>query len=273
MATISSFPHTIDLSLTLVAGNGRTTATYSATGGWNNGPQILCISQPDNNGDGSLGQGYAGYANHVLPAAVRRLNLRVLVKLNHSTVPRCKWHVLRQHDGTTEYTDCRRFIVEDRLAQGDHLVRRPISQQGVCTSFRNASNVIIMPNLANLDWNDYIGQWICLEYEADLDTGFYKTFVTTQDGAANGTLWSQVDISDGSPGNPSSNPNQIETVPKPAGWRFSQFDGIFWDDPDAGQYGAYVTAAEVNTTYIGPPSGFVTGGPQSHFTLPFIVGA
>jgi hypothetical protein len=190
----------------------------------------------------------------------RQHNLRVLVKLNHVNVPRCKWHIALKRDATGPLGGCQRFIVEDRLAAGDHLVRRPLAQQGVCTSFRDSSNNIVMSNLANIDWNAYIGQWICLEHEANLDTGLYSVYVTTPDGAAVDALWSQVNIANGSPGNPANLANLYETVPGTA--QFYSFDGIFFDNPDTGGHGAYVCSGIVSNTHIGPPQGFVTNGTQ-----------
>jgi hypothetical protein len=252
MAVITAYPHTIDLTLTRTS-NGCV-ATLAPGAGWNGTDALFIRSQISDPGDGSRGQGYAGYDSHTLPPT-RQHNVRVLVKLNSVNTPQCKWHVARKRDGGVELGGCQRFIVEDRLAAGDHLVRRPLAQQGVCTAFRDSSNNIIMPNLANIDWNAYIGQWVCLEHEANLDTGLYSVYVTTPDGAAVDALWSQVNIATGSPGNPSGSPDLFEAVPGSA--EIYAFDGIFFDGPDAVGQGAHICSGVVSNAHIGPPAGFV----------------
>lgn len=128
-------------------------------------------------------------------------------------------------------------------------------QQGVCTSKNGA------PNLNG--WNFGPGvrenEWIAVENEFDIESGYYRTFITTQDGKYNQSLHTEINITAGQYHGPA------EIVPSPYWWgSIDCTAGCFWGWPD--DHGitprpedTYIWYSHVamGTGRIGPPAGFV----------------
>jgi hypothetical protein len=128
--------------------------------------------------------------------------------------------------------------------------------QGVCTlksSVANKSGWHYGPRTR-------VNEWISIESEYDLETGWYRTYITTQDGVFNQTLHNEINIGKGSYGAPA------ETVPSPYWWGSIDCSaGCFWGWPDEGTVprpeDTYIWYSHfaMSNQRIGPPDGFVKG--------------
>lgn len=250
----------------LTANNGGEIA-WEPGAGWN-GQNALRVRPPD----GSLGrlQGYAGLGEHTFHAVrTKRLNIRYLFRYNANWAryaQNTKWDIAIKYD----YSDpssppgrregCERGIVETR---GDPLDTNPqngqnedfVIKQGVCNqgwTVPNRSGWHMAPGVRE-------NEWISVENEFDLDSGWYRTYITTRDGTFNQSLHTQINIGTDTYGADS------ETVPSPYWWgSIDCSTGCFWGWPDDG--GSYPRPADtyiwfshfvMSNSYIGPPVGFV----------------
>ncbi len=249
----------------LTANNGGAVA-WEQGAGWN-GQNALRVRPPD----GSLGrlQGYAGLGEHSFHAVrTKRLNIRYLFRYNANWAryaQNTKWDIAIKYDYSNpavpgRLEGCERGIVESR---GDPLDTNPLDgqdedfviKQGVCNQGWTVPN--------RDGWNMAPGvrenEWISLESEFDLDTGWYRTYITTQDGVYNQSVHTEINIGTNTYGAP------VETVPSPYWWgTIDCSTGCFWGWPDDG--GSYPRPADtyiwfshfvMSNSYIGPPAGFV----------------
>lgn len=271
--TITAWPHrdcfrtdpVAGRRVRLTANNGGAVA-WEVGAGWN-GENALRVRPPD----GSLGrlQGYAGLGEHVFHSVrTRRLNIRYLFRYNANWAryaQNTKWDIAIKYDysnptAPVRREGCERGIVESR---GDPLDTNPqdgqnedfVIKQGVCNqgwTIPNRSGWHMAPGVRE-------NEWISVENEFDLDTGWYRTYITTQDGVFNQTLHTQINIGTDTYGAPS------ETVPSPYWWGTVDCStGCFWGWPDDG--GSYPRPVDtyiwfshfvMSNGYIGPPAGFV----------------
>ena len=262
--TITAWPYRDCFRTNPVTG-GRTRLSPASGGavaweqgtGWN-GQNALRVRPPA----GSQ-QGYAGLGLHSFHSVrTKRLNIRYLIRYNANWVryaQRNKWEVAIKYDYSNPNSPVRREGCERGIAEGriDPLsgLENFSMQQGVCT---DAGSV---PNLNG--WNFGPGvrenEWISIENEFDLETGWYRTYITTQDGVFNQSLFSELNIGRGVYNAPA------ELVPSPYWWGSIDCSaGCFWDWPnDQGTvprpsdthiwYSHFV----MSTSRIGPPTGFV----------------
>lgn len=233
--------------------------------GWN-GQNALRVRPPDGStgSSGQAGQGYAGLGGHVFHSVrTKRLNIRYLIRYNSNWAQyaqRNKWEVAIKYD----YSDlgapvrregCERGIVEGRVNALDYSREDMAPRQGVCT------NMDLAPNWDGWYWGAGVreNEWIVVENEFDLETGRYRTYITTQDGTFNQSVHSEIDITTGTSGAPA------ELVPNPYWWgSIDCTAGCYWDSPaDQGvvprPVDTYIWYSHVviSDRYIGPPTGFV----------------
>jgi len=251
---------------------GRRTRLSSGTGGavsWEqgagwNGQNALRVRPPD----GSQGrlQGYAGLGEQTFHSVrTKRLNIRYLFRYNSNWAryaQRHKWEVAIKYDYSNpgrprRLKGCERGVVEGRHDPLNRARENASVQQGVCTRAES------VPNLNR--WNFGPGvrenEWISIENEFDLETGWYRTYITTQDGAFIDSVHSEINIGRGSYGAPA------EKVPSPYWWGSIDCSaGCFWGWPD--DHGetprpvdTYIWYSHfvMHNQHIGPPPGFVRG--------------
>jgi hypothetical protein len=227
--------------------------------GWN-GQNALRVRPPD----GSFGrlQGYAGLGEHQFHAVrTKRLNIRYLFRYNGNWAryaQNTKWDIAIKYDYNNptvpfRHEGCERGIVETR---GDPLDTNPqdgqnedfVIKQGVCNqgwTIPNRSGWHVAPGVRE-------NEWISVENEFDLDTGWYRTYITTQDGVFNQSVHTEINIGTNPYGAPS------ELVPNPNWWGSIDCSaGCFWGWPDDG--GSYPRPADTYIwfSHFGPPDGFV----------------
>lgn len=229
--------------------------------GWNS-QNALRVRPPD----GSLGnyQGYAGLGEHSFHSIrTKQLNIRYLVRYNSNWAQyaqRNKWEVAIKYDYSNQSSPirlegCERGIAEGRSDPLDGAFKNFVMQQGVCTRAWE------VPNLNGWNFGSLIreNEWISIENEFNLETGWYRTYISTQDGVFNHSLHSEINIGMGAYGAPA------EDVPNPNWWGSIDCSaGCFWDWPtDLGivprpvdTYIWYSHFVMSNTT-IGPPAGFI----------------
>ncbi len=231
--------------------------------GWN-GQNALRVRPPDGSaGSGQSGQGYAGLGEHSFHGVrTKRLNIRYLFRYNANWAQyaqRNKWDIAIKYDysnpsAPARREGCERAIVEGRvdpISRNENFAPR----QGVC------NNMDILPNYGNYYWAPGVreNEWIAVEHEFDLETGWYRTYITTQDGVYNQSVHSEVNIAAGTAGAPA------EAVPNPYWWgSIDCSTGCYWDSP--GDQGIVPRPADthiwyshfvMSNTYIGPPAGFI----------------
>jgi len=232
--------------------------TWEQGTGWN-GQNALRVRPP-----AGSSQGYAGLGEHSFHAVrTKRLNIRYLIRYNANWAryaQRNKWEIAVKYDyrnpsSPVRLEGCERGIAEGRRNPSNPQQESFTMQQGVCTSPDQvpfASNWHFGPGVRE-------NEWISIENEFDLETGWYRTYITTQDGAYNQSLLTQVNIAAGQYGAPA------ETVPSPYWWgSIDCTTGCFWDWPDdqgitprpVDTYIWYSHFA-MSTSRIGPPAGFV----------------
>ncbi len=246
--------------------NAGAEVVWEQGAGWN-GQNALRVRPPD----GSMGrhQGYAGLGEqHFHAVRTKRLNIRYLFRYNGNLAryaQRNKWEIAIKYDYSNparpeRITSCGRGIVEGR-ADPSNWQRKDMSMsQGVCTSkenVRNKSGWFYGPKVRE-------NEWICIENEFDLETGWYRTYITTQDGVYNESLHTEINIGSGDYGAPA------EKVPSPYWWGSVDCSaGCFWGWPD--DMGIVPRPEDTYIWYshfvmsnqrIGPPAGFVKGKPS-----------
>lgn len=233
--------------------------------GWN-GQNALRVRPPDGStgSSGQAGQGYAGLGGHEFHGVrTKRLNIRYLFRYNSNWAryaQRNKWEIAIKYDysdpsNPLRQKSCQRGIVEGRLDARDYSREDMAPRQGVCTNMDHATN------RDGWYWGPGIreNEWIAVENEFDLQTGFYRTYITTQDGAFNQSMHSEINITTGASGAPA------ELVPNPNWWgSIDCTAGCYWDSPaDQGvvprPVDTYIWYSHVviSNSYIGPPAGFV----------------
>jgi hypothetical protein len=232
--------------------------------GWN-GQNALRVRPPDGSaGSGQSGQGYAGLGEHNFRSVrSKRLNIRYLFRYNGNWVryaQRNKWDIAIKYDfsnpsNPTRREGCERGIVEGRLDPQNNSHENVGPRQGVCNDLAQ------VPNLNGWYWAAGVreNEWICIENEFDLETGWYRTYITTQDGVFNQSLYSEINIAASTYGAPT------EIVPNPYWWgSIDCATGCYWDSP--GDQGVVPRPADtyiwyshfvMSNNYIGPPAGFV----------------
>jgi hypothetical protein len=230
--------------------------------GWN-GQNALRVRPPD----GSLGrlQGYAGLGEHYFHAArTKRLNIRYLFRYNSNFIRYAqdtKWELAIKYDYTNPSAPVRREGCERAVMYATTDVqiashRRMAPSQGVCSQMWN------VPDLSTFTIGPGVreNEWISVESEFDIGTGWYRTYITTQDGVYNQALTSEIFIGMGAYG------AQSETVPSPYWWgSIDCTAGCFWGWPDDGggvvprPVDTYIWYSHfvMSDNYIGPPAGFV----------------
>ena len=230
--------------------------------GWN-GESALRVRPPD----GSKGrhQGFAGLGEmYFHDVRTKRLNIRYLFRYNGHWARYAqftKWEIAIKYD----YSDptkpvrikgCDRGMVIGRVDPSSG--HKDVSMsQGVCTSkesVRNKSGWYYGPKVRE-------NEWISIENEFDLETGWYRTYITTQDGVYNESLHTEINIGKGDYGAPA------ERVPSPYWWGSIDCSaGCFWGWPD--DMGIVPRPEDTYIWYshfvmsnqrIGPPAGFVQG--------------
>jgi hypothetical protein len=245
----------------MTKGAGAEVAWERGTG-WN-GQNALRVRPPDGSTGrtGQMGQGYAGLGEHYFHGVrTKRLNIRYLFRYNSNWAlyaQRNKWEIAIKYDYSNPVSpvrrkSCERAIVEGRL---DPVHENMAPRQGVCT------DMDLAPNLNGWYWAPGVreNEWICVENEFDLETGWYRTYITTQDGAFNQSVHSEINIASGRTGAPA------EPVPNPYWWgSIDCTTGCYWDSPaDQGVVprpaDTYIWYSHVviNNGYIGPPKGCV----------------
>lgn len=173
---------------------------------------------------------------------------------------RNKWEIAIKYD----YSDpskpirqksCKRGIVEGRLDARDFSREDMAPRQGVCTNMDHATN------RDGWYWGPGVreNEWIAVENEFDLETGLYRTYITTQDGVFNQSIHSEINITTGASGAPA------EPVPNPYWWgSIDCTAGCYWDSPAdqgvvprPGDTYIWYSHVVISNKYIGPPAGFV----------------
>jgi Bacterial Ig domain len=237
-------------------GTGGETAWEQGTG-WN-GQNALRVRSPD----GSTGnhQGYAGLGGHNFHAVrTKRLNIRYLLRYNSNFArysQSTKWEIAIKYDysnpsSPVRLQGCERGITVSDADPQNTSRKRFIMQQGVCTEAWNALNL----NGFNYGPDVRENEWISVENEFDLETGLYRTYITTQDGVYNQSLTSEVNIGTGA---------SAEVVPNPHWWGSIDCSaGCFWDWANLGTVprpvDTYIWFSHfvMSNNRIGPPAGFV----------------
>jgi len=265
--TITAWPYRDCFRTDPVAG-GRTRLSAASGGavaweqgtGWN-GQNALRVRPPD----GSLGnyQGYAGLGEHTFHSVrTKRLNIRYLVRYNSNWsryAQGTKWEVAIKYDYSNPNAPlrregCDRGITVSYTDPLNKTRNRFLMQQGVCTKAWET------PNLNGWNYGPGVreNEWISVENEFDLETGWYRTYITTQDGLFNQSLHSQVNIGVGAYGAPA------EAVPNPNWWGSIDCSaGCFWDWASEGTVprpvDTYIWFSHfmMSTSRIGPPAGFL----------------
>lgn len=261
MVAIASFPYHDDFSADPVAGgriyfdpSNNSNVIWAIGQGWG-GKNALRITPPSLLGQ----QGYAGLNWHSIPST-KRLNTRRLIRqtavaAEHMQGP--KWDIVLKYDSLgNQRGGCERGIVMDHRDPLDATKKTMFVGQGVC------SESSVLPNLGNFNMYAYPEQWLCFEHEYDLNTGFYRVFLTTEDGLYYETLLSEINIATGAPGNPNNDLAKIEQVPSPYDWGFID-PAPFWGRTDENGTtpqppGCFIYMSDfaVSNTRIGPPLGF-----------------
>lgn len=259
MVAISSFPYFDDFSTDPVDRiyfdpTADCEVVWAYGQGWS-GKNALRIRPP-----AALGQqSYAGLNWHSIPST-KRLNTRRLIRqtaVAAEHMQSAKWDIVLKFDTQgNERGSCERGMAMDHRDPLDATKKTMFSSQGVCSA------ASILPNLGLFNMYSYPEQWLCFEYEYDLNTGYYRVFVTTEDGQFYETMLSEINIATGAPGNPDNNPLLIEQVPSPYDWGFID-PAPYWGRTDENGTtpqppGCYIYMSDfaVSNTRIGPPIGF-----------------
>lgn len=259
MVAITSFPYSDDFSTDPVDRiyfdeTADCEVVWALGQGWS-GKNALRIRPP-----AALGQqSYAGLNWHAIPST-KRLNTRRLIRqtaVAAEHMQSAKWDIVIKYDEFgNERGSCERGMAMDHRDPWDPTKKVMFASQGVCSEAAN------LPNLCNFNMYAYPEQWICLEYEYDLISGYYRAFVTTEDGQFYESLMSEIDISTGMPGNTLNDPLKIEEVPSPYDWWFID-PAPYWGRTDENGTtpqppGCYIYMSDfaVSNTRIGPPPGF-----------------
>ena len=246
---------------TRMTNNAGAEVAWEQGTGWN-GQNALRVRPPD----GSLGryQGFAGLGEHGFHAVrTKRLNIRYLFRYNSNWAnyaQNTKWELAIKYDYSNPSVPVRREGCERAITMttADLLAadrKRFVANQGVCSQMWNVPN----QNGFNFGPGVRENEWISIENEFDLETGWYRTYVTTQDGVFNQSLTSETHIGNGAYGAPP------EAVPNPYWWgSIDCTAGCFWGWPDDGGMvprpaDTYIWYSHVvmSNTRIGPPAGFV----------------
>jgi len=245
-------------SRTRVSSSGGGEVVWEQGTGWN-GQNAMRVRPP-----AGSNQGYAGLGEHTFhDVRTKRLNIRYLIRYNANWAAyaqRNKWEVAIKYDyrnpsSPVRLEGCERGIAEGRRNPSNLAQESFTMQQGVCTS------PDLVPNLNGWYFGPGVreNEWISIENEFDLESGYYRTFITTQDGVFNQSLLTQINIAAGQYGAPA------EVVPNPYWWgSIDCTAGCFWDYPnDHGvsprPVDTYIWYSHVvmSTSRIGPPAGFV----------------
>lgn len=230
--------------------------------GWNGG-NALRVRPPD----GSKGrhQGFAGLGEiYFHDVRTKRLNIRYLFRYNGNWARYAqftKWEIAIKYDysdptNPVRIKGCDRGMVIGRVDPSSG--HRDLSMsQGVCTSkegVRNKSGWFYGTKVRE-------NEWISIENEFDLETGWYRTYISTQDGVYNESLHTEINIGKGDYGAPA------EKVPSPFWWGSIDCSaGCFWGWPD--DMGVVPRPEDTYIWYshfvmsnqrIGPPAGFIKG--------------
>ena len=97
------------------------------------------------------------------------------------------------------------------------------------------------PGTPSFDLTDYVGEWVALEYAVDTGTGEATLYVWTQNGTLSG---------------------EYKNSPLTTGGYYSTIElGNYWNHMMTTHTNSamLIDELEVSTSYIGPPTGFVTG--------------
>ena len=128
---------------------------------------------------------------------------------------------------------------------------------------QNIGNVAATDDLF-MDIADRLNEWICVEYEVDLDGNYFRQYMTTRDGVYNETVYIHAEGDDsGCPSAPCFHYDGSY-------WRVIDPLGGFWNGMSTNHPDSYLMFDElvVADEYIGPPPGFVGGSPPAcAFTL------
>ena len=275
--TITAWPYRDCFRTDPVAGRRtRITANVGADVAWEqgtgwNGQNALRVRAPDGSPDldppdgfPDRVQGYAGLGEHYFHAVrTKRLNIRYLFRYNANWVRYAqgtKWELAIKYDYTNPNDPVRRQGCDRAMtmATSDLLIadrKRFVVSQGVC------SETWSVPNQDGFNFGPGVreNEWISVENEFDLQTGWYRTYVTTQDGVYNQSLTSEINIGPGAYGAPR------EDVPNPYWWgSIDCTAGCFWGWSDDGgtiprPADTYIWFSHfvMSNTRIGPPAGFV----------------
>ena len=204
----------------------------------------------------------------------KRLNIRYLIRYNGNFARYAqgnKMELAIKYDYTNPdmpvyIGNCARAKVVTHNVPGNPSQKRLLAHQGSCTA---ASD---MPHLNGFTYGPDVreNEWINVESEFDLNTGWYRTYVTTQDGVFNQTLTSELYIGAVSADAPDvgSYGAPAEPVPNPYWWgSIDCTAGCFWSWPDDGgttprPADTYIWYSHfmMSNTRIGPPAGFVQQG-------------
>lgn len=229
--------------------------------GWNGSDCYMMYFKPDQ-GDWEVG---VGFLRHDFPQtngmAPGTIHVRALVKYSEDyhiaqDPEEVKDVILRRcnPDCSSYGSDEERAIVVHWHNQGEDY---PTIGENIGSSHPN--NVISYPDFAS---PDYSGEWISFEYEFDLNEGTYRIFIDTPDGnytSDNGNTpyaeWSPVGDT------------------SPAAWHhiarlFGYVEG-FEAHTSSNGYDPYLLLDEIvmDDSYIGPPSGFISGScPEGEIT-------
>lgn len=246
---------------TRLTNNAGAEVAWEQGTGWN-GQNALRVRPPD----GSLGryQGFAGLGEHNFHSVrTKRLNIRYLFRYNSNWAryaQNTKWELAIKYDYTNPNAPVRREGCERSITMttADLLAtdrKRFVVNQGVC------NNMADVPNQNGFNFGPGVreNEWISIENEFDLQTGWYRTFITTQDGVYNQSLTSETNIGTGIYGAPS------EGVPNPYWWgSIDCTAGCFWGWPDDGgtvprpsETYIWFSHVVISNSRIGPPPGFL----------------
>lgn len=220
-----------DTMLWLSAG---ATHTYESTGGWSGGAAKFTPS---------TSEGYSGLANFG-DINARKVNIRFLYYVGstyNDIADNNKWMIINRDP----YADGTRVIIMQ------HPVATHECDVGVCAN--------IDCSYSDYRLSDYLEEWICFEFESDLDANLTKVYLTTQDLVYNGTVIESHNMSSPETGNHGT----ITII------------GGYYQGTKAADDNRYIKYDELKIStsgYIGPPAGFLGGSSIPNLTGVKIIG-
>jgi hypothetical protein len=147
------------------------------------------------------------------------------------------------------------LIVNRTTGEDDHrMISRIVG--GADNTLELCNNTVCSAAAAPFDIRDWVGQWVCFEWDCNLDTGFVTLYITTQDGTYDGvTPYKQLALTD-------SGPSWETWFGNENNWGAAGSDlGGHHNDPSTAHANNYFYIAHLvlADTLVGAPEGFLGG--------------